>query len=223
MLCHHRPRCTPLGVVATAVVAIALASACRAVPEPVPAWRSQVEAWAWPQPLPAFELVDQRGATFRLDRHRDDWVLMSFVFTRCHVAAACPLTMGKLVAAQEAWREVEASGRTGDRRLAILALTLDPAWDTPERLAAFGARHGIDPARFTLATGPEPLLADALPSMLSVLALPDAHEGIRHSVKVVLLRPGLVFDAEWKDEDFEPGAAIARVLSEDGPAKGRGD
>ena len=57
--------------------------------------------------------------------------------------------------------------------LTVLALTLDPAHDTPDRLKAFGQAHGADFDRWTLATGPEELMTDGLPSTAFVLAAED--------------------------------------------------
>lgn len=190
-----------------------LAAACGAPPE-APPWEAAVAAWTWPQPIPDVPLIDQDGRTFSLGRHRDDWVVLGWVFTRCRDGRACPMTLSRLVAIDERWRALEAGGATGGRRLALLALTLDPAWDTPERLAAFGRSHGVDPSRITLATGPQDLLARDLPAMFSILALPDAEQGLVHTVKIVLLRPGLVFEAEWKDDALDPDEVCRRVLSE---------
>ena len=179
-------------------------------------WEAAVDAWAWPAPLPDLPLVDQDGQAFSLGRHAEDWVLLGFVFTRCSVVEACPLTMTRMAAVQRRWQEVTAEGRTEGTDLHLLALTLDPAWDTPERLHAYGARHGIDPASFTLATGPEPLLGEALPSMLSVLVLPDEEEILRHSVKLFLLRPGLEVAADWSDAEASAEGIVGRILSEHG-------
>lgn len=193
------------------LLAIALLAGCGT---PDPSWQQAVADWQWPAPLPDVPLVDQDGEAFRLARHREDWVLLGFVFTRCGIAEACPLTMTRMRAIQERWHEAEADAGGAD--LHLLALTLDPAWDTPARLRAWGTAHGVDFADFTLATGPEPLLADALPSMLSILALPDAEQTVRHSVKLVLLRPGLTIEAEWPEAEVEAGAVVARILSEHG-------
>jgi len=191
---------------------LAIAACLGGSPSDPPTWEEAVAGWTWPEPLPDLPLVDASGRSFSLHRYREDWLLVAFVFTRCVEGRACPTTMSRLVATDEAW-SLAAEGRA-TTSLSILALTLDPDHDTPERLAAYGARYGADPARITLATGPRDLLATGLPSMFSILALPDADAVLTHTVKVTLLRPGLVYEGEWKDESFDPQAVVGRILSE---------
>lgn len=187
------------------VLAIA---ACVATP---PTWQGDVAAWAYDEPLPDLPLVDQAGRSFTLGRYRDGWLLVGFVFTRCADGRACPMTMSRLVATDRAYAAADARDAP---RLSVLALTLDPDHDTPERLAAWGATWGVDPARFTLATGARDLLAETLPSMFSILALPDADQRLVHTVKITLVRPGLVIDESWSDDAYDPDAVVRRILSE---------
>ena len=59
----------------TALLTTLLLGACteRAQQEP---WQQQLAAWKHPDPVPPFELVDQRGRAFSLARHRDEHVLV---------------------------------------------------------------------------------------------------------------------------------------------------
>ena len=166
------------------------------------------DAWVSPEPIPDFELVDQDGKTFRLSRYEDDWLLVGFVYTRCNVATACPLTMSKMRAVQQAWTKTDHHGHS----LELLTLTFDAEHDEPEQLRDFGALHGVDNANWTLATGPERLLNRELPSLFNVLAIPDGRGGLNHNVKVALLRPGLLDGAEWTSNAFDPPDVIDMVL-----------
>lgn len=65
----------------------------------------------------------------------DRATLLTFVYTRC--SGICPAEMTNLVHVQAKAAEM---GRTDD--IALMAMTFDPAYDTPERLRTFGANLG---------------------------------------------------------------------------------
>ena len=166
-------------------------------------WRPLYEAWQHPDPLPDFLLVDARGGAFQLSQLTDGYLLVGFIFTRCQVGEACPLTTLKMK------QTLELSEAPDIPDLHLLSLTLDPEYDTPERLLAYATAHGAALERWTFATGPEDLMTDGLPSLFNVLAMPSPEVGISHTVKVALLRPDLTLVADWKDDAFSPEAVVA--------------
>ncbi|TNE92583.1 MAG: redoxin domain-containing protein [Deltaproteobacteria bacterium] len=167
-----------------------------------PDWRPAIDAWRAGDPLPDVPLVDQEGRHFDLGRTRGAWLVLGFVYTRCPKSEACPMTMTKLVALDAASQAVE---------LNLLAVTLDPAWDTPERLKAFGERHGVDFTRFTLATGEAELVSQALPSLFNVVALPGEAETLDHTVRIALVDPEGRTVGKWSDEAITSEAVLARI------------
>lgn len=177
-------------------------------------WQAQVEGWRYPDPIPDLSLVDQDGRPYSLHQPPGSYLLMGFIFTRCRVGEACPTTTARMAQTLERWRA--RAGEAPGARLHLLSVTLDPAWDTPERLRAYARAHGADPGAWTFATGPAALMTDGLPSLFNVLALPSAEAGITHTVKVALLRPDRTTAAEWKDDAFRPEVAIAALISDAG-------
>ncbi len=94
--------------------------------------------------VPAFSLTDQRGRTVRdRDLRGAPWVA-NFVFTRC--ASVCPLLSTKFKALQ-----AQVGTLPGVRYASI---SVDPAHDTPEVLAAYAAKFEADPERWLFLTGP---------------------------------------------------------------------
>lgn len=179
--------------------AVALA-ACSSPPAD---WRADVAAWRWPEPLPAsLPFVDQRGAPHTLGEYADGYVLVAFVYADCGDPNACPLTLTRLAALHAAWADSGA-----EPPLTLLAFSLDPARDTPERMAELGARHAANDA-VVLATGDVTLLSEQLPAMFSLLALPEADGQIRHDTKMSLLRPGLQPGPEWRASELEPAVVL---------------
>jgi protein SCO1/2 len=63
---------------------------------------------------------------------------VGFVYTRCPIPEACPLAVAKMAAMADALPE-------GAR---LLAVTIDPAFDTAEVLRAYGERVGAKPGHW---------------------------------------------------------------------------
>lgn len=169
---------------------VLLATAC-----PTPRdWQAELAAWRHPGALPAFPLVDDTGRAFHLSELAGRPVVLGFVFTRCAVAEACPLTMARLTA-------LHSSGLT------VLVVTLDPEYDTPAVLAAYRERHQ---ASFHLATGSKEVV-DALASLFNVIALRRGEGDIGHPVKVALLDKQLRPVHEWHDNQFDPQEIVTHA------------
>ena len=93
--------------------------------------------------IPDTPVVDQSGAArhFYSDLVRDRVVVINFIFTSC--TTICP-TMGATFA--------KLQELAGDRKVSLISVSVDPATDTPERLAAWSRRLGARPG-WTLVTG----------------------------------------------------------------------
>ena len=80
-------------------------------------------------PAPAFVLIDQHGETVNLSQFEGKVVVMTFVYTHCpDVCPAITYQMKKLA---------EELGDDYEESVVFLSVTVDPARDTPERLATF--------------------------------------------------------------------------------------
>lgn len=176
-------------------------------------WRALYDSWEYPAPIPDFALIDHNGRTFRLSALDRDHVLVGFIYTRCPLPEACPLTTDKMDRVMKRWRALEARGQTRGKRLTLLSITLDPEFDTPERLRAFASERGLALDSWILATGPAELVSNALPSLFNIIALPRAPGDVQHTVKVALLRPGRIIATEWKDNDFSASDVIDHIIA----------
>lgn len=79
-------------------------------------------------------LLDSKGQPVRLaDLTRGRITVMSFIYTRCAAARACPMATGVLM---QLHRE---SAKDADlaKQLRLVSISFDPVNDTPERMAAF--------------------------------------------------------------------------------------
>jgi protein SCO1/2 len=86
--------------------------------------------YAEPRAIPPFQLTDHRGRALTLKDLKGRWTLIYFGYTYC--PDVCPTTLATLSAAQKI---LTASGK--DEQTAYLFISVDPARDTPERLASY--------------------------------------------------------------------------------------
>jgi cytochrome oxidase Cu insertion factor (SCO1/SenC/PrrC family) len=95
--------------------------------------------------LPSAQLVDQRGHPVMLDRaFAGKTLLLSFIFTRCPDRTLCPAISGKFAYLQS---------RLDPRRFALAEITLDPPYDSPAVLQAYGRNYGARAGTWWLLTG----------------------------------------------------------------------
>ncbi len=94
---------------------------------------------------PDFALVDEDGRDFALSRLRGSAVLLDFIFTRCN--GPCPILTSAHVGLQRALPP-ELAARTH-----FVSVSLDPRYDTPERLRAYAEARGADLERWSFLTG----------------------------------------------------------------------
>lgn len=144
---------------------------------------------------PDFTLTDQTGRAVRLSSLRGEPVAITFVYTRCPDATACPMTMARFSKLNAALSR-EKAGR-------LLAVTVDPENDTPEVLADYAKKIGADPARWKFLTGKPEAVARVAESF-GVLYYSD-HGRIVHTQAVAVLDPdgrlsSIYYGADWEPE-----------------------
>lgn len=94
-------------------------------------------------PAPDFQLMDSSGGTVKLSDYRGRAVLLTFFYSNC--AEACPPLLSRLKETMARWQGAETP--------VALAITLDPERDTPQQLALFAGRLGLDSRNTQLLTG----------------------------------------------------------------------
>lgn len=114
-------------------------------PDDLAAHKSEARASRWldPSDREAYRLElgvkDHTGALLELGELVDRPTVISFIFTRCPMPEMCPLMTLKFADLQE---RLDAAGLEASVRL--LLVTIDPGYDTPARLKAYGEARGID-------------------------------------------------------------------------------
>lgn len=98
-------------------------------------------------PIPDFELIDQSGTPLRLSSLKGKVVAVTFIYTRCPLPDYCPRMMTNLRAVQERFAE------RMHRDLALLVVSFDPKYDTPELLREYAASYRATGSGWHFLTG----------------------------------------------------------------------
>jgi protein SCO1/2 len=152
-------------------------------------------------PVPATRFIDQRGQPFTLADFRGRIVVLSFIYTRCRDARMCPLISANFHTLQ---------ARLGAGPYHLVEITLDPEYDRPRVLAAYGRAFGADPTRWTLGTGAPDAVLD-FAAQFGITAFPDPSVGLIHAERTALIDQSgrirqLIDEAGWS-----PGGVIAQL------------
>ena len=128
-----------------------------------------------------FSLIDHHGSPFTREDLIDQWTLIFFGFTHC--PDICPTTMAELAELKAQLVGTEAS----DAR--VVMLSVDPARDTPERLAQYVPYFHAD---FIGVTGDFTDIlsfAQRLNAPFRKVSEPDGAYQMEHSANVMLMNP----------------------------------
>jgi len=148
--------------------------------------------------VPDFTLTDQTGASVKLSQFRGQPVAVTFVYTRCPVATACPLTVARFSKIQ--------AGLAKEKTGALLIITVDPENDTPAALKAYATSIGADPARWKFLTG-DPKAVARVAESFGVLYYPDKGQ-IVHSQAVAIVDPEGKLATIHYGEQWEPETVL---------------
>lgn len=114
----------------------------KTIPPPLPFPGERIRTQIEP---PQFALTDQNGDALRLEDLRGRVVLLTAVYTRC--ATACPMIM------VEARRAMAALPEHLRDEISIVAITLDPEYDSPKHLREAMKIHRLEEPLWSLVTG----------------------------------------------------------------------
>ena len=165
---------------------------------------------------PEFSLTDQDNRKVSLRDFRGKVVLMSFIYTHC--TTGCPLTTAKLASIYDALK---------GKDLHIVAITIDPAYDTPSVLKEYGKQwKGVDFQSWSFLTGTHDEINDVLFDY-KVSSQTQAKRGssgevlsvsiVDHALKIFLIDRKGTRRFEYWGQDFDTKAVIQdlrKVLGE---------
>lgn len=158
-------------------------------------WR-RVEVAREAAPVSDWRLQDAQGDLVRLSDWRDETLLVAFIYTRC--PSVC-VAIGSRY--QQLQRTLQANPSTD---VHMLSISIDPEWDTPERLAAYRRRHAGLEASWTVARPADAQVLDDLIQETGLRVIADGLGGFSHSESLHWIRNGqLVRISDWRDPELE--------------------
>jgi cytochrome oxidase Cu insertion factor (SCO1/SenC/PrrC family) len=149
--------------------------------------------------LAAPPLVDMNGAAVDLQQ---GVTVLSFIYTRCPDPRMCPLVTAKFA---------RMSALLRDTPVRLLEITLDPDFDTPSVLRAYGRTAGADGVRWTLATGEKSRIA-AFAERAGILVDRPRPGLILHTEAVLIARDG-VLENTFAGNDWTAAEVSAEARS----------
>ncbi|MBI3345730.1 MAG: SCO family protein [Burkholderiales bacterium] len=155
--------------------------------------------------FPTMDLVDAQGRPLRLPAGGTGEVMVvDFVYTGCE--SVCRALGAEFFQAQQ---QVRREGQ----RVRLLSISIDPANDTPQALAAYGARHRADPSVWTIAAPRTVDEGRQARRALGVIAVADGSGGFAHNGAIHVVDPrgrvvGIFDTANW-----QPALALAAQLA----------
>ena len=141
-----------------------------------------------PDPVPAFELVDQAGTPIDETVFEGQWDLVFFGFTHC--PDVCPTTLQVLAAAKKALDEKGVSPLPR-----IVLVSVDPERDTPDILEQYVAYFGAGNLGITGALEGVRALTQELGIYFEKRESDDGNYLVDHSAAVLLIDPQGRFSA----------------------------
>jgi protein SCO1/2 len=166
--------------------------------------------------LPAFQLTDQAGRPFGSQELEGKTWVASFIFTRC--ATICPSITAKMTRIQDRTRNLGAAFH-------LVSFSVDPEYDTPERLEAYARAHRASPRLWSFLTGPEAQVKEAVVSGLKIAVGREKgddgrFDGIFHGSHLVLVDQRGRVRGYYDSDD---GEVVDHVVRDAGLLANRGD
>lgn len=153
--------------------------------------------------MPDFSLVDENGHPIKLSDFRGQAVVLTFVYTRCPLPNFCPLMSHNFASLQERLSK-EFAGR-----FHLISVTMDPEFDMPAIMKAYGIRFHADESCWSLATGTQQQV-DTVATLLGLFK--QRQNGlIVHDLRTALIGPDGKLVHLWKSNAWTPYEVQRRV------------
>jgi protein SCO1/2 len=153
--------------------------------------------------VPATRFIDQDGKPFTFADFRGRIVVLSFIYTRCPDVRMCPLISANFHVLQK---------KLGTSPYHLVEITLDPAYDTPAVLRAYGTLFDADQAHWTFGTGPRTDVLD-FAARFGIAPFHDPQGAIIHTERTAIIgKDGRIIDL-IDEAGWNPGNVAARIAA----------
>ena len=162
--------------------------------------------------VPDVRLVDETGSARSLADWRGKILVVTFIYTRCPFPDFCPRMDRQFKAVQT---EILADAGVRDR-VALLSVSFDPAFDTPQVLAAHAKKVGADKHVWHFLTGDgEAIDGFASKFGVSVMREGTSAEGVTHNLRTAIIRSDGTLETVFNGNDWTPAQLLDAVRQAD--------
>lgn len=153
--------------------------------------------------MPDLRLLNQDGNAFQFSDFDNQYLLVTFIYTRCPIPDYCPLMSRQFQKLQP-----ELKDTFGDQ-IHLISISFDVDYDTPKILNDYASRYTRDLSTWTFATGSPQEIADAT-TLLGVTY--TAEEAIfDHNLTTALLSPNRRILKFWRGNDWTTQDVLEEV------------
>ena len=167
-----------------------------------------VEPLAVGDKMADYTFTNTLGRVVRISDFKGKALAFTFIFTRCPFPTFCPRLSSNFESAQQLLKAM--SG--GPTNWHILSITIDPDYDTPERLKEYSARYHADPQHWDYLTAP----------LIDITAIGEQFglqfwranpaEPINHNVRSVVVDANGIIQWITPDNDFKPDVLAEQMV-----------
>lgn len=168
----------------------------------------EVEPLAIGDKIPDYTFTNTLGRVVRLSDFKGQALGFTFIFTRCPFPTFCPRLSSHFQAAQQKLKGM--SG--GPTNWHLLSITIDPDYDTPERLKEYSAKYQADLQHWNHVTAP----------LIEITAIGEQFglqfwranpaEPINHNVRTVVIDASGTVQWITPDNDFKVDAFVEQMV-----------
>ncbi|HUS28750.1 MAG TPA: SCO family protein [Kofleriaceae bacterium] len=118
-----------------------------------------------------FSLVDEMNRPFTDSALHGHVTIVNFIFTRCDTI--CPVSTMKM-------ERIQAKTEDVAKKIKLVSFSVDPKYDTPQRLLEYATKYRYQPDRWRFVTGDFDTVHDTIERqfMTSMMRLPDKPNGV---------------------------------------------
>jgi protein SCO1/2 len=162
--------------------------------------------------LPDVSLLTQTGAPFTTRAFEGQVTAVTFIFTRCPMPEFCPLMVKRF---QQVQRAITTDPALREARL--LAVSLDPTFDTPPVLAAYAQAMQADPDRWTFVTGSQAEIS----RLTRAFAVHVERNGVLldHTLATAVIGPDGRLMEIWRGNGWKADDVVAAMRLADTPTE----
>ena len=167
----------------------------------------EVEELAVGDELPDYRFTDHLGQPVHLQQFRGGVLAITFSFTRCPYPTYCPLMSKNFETAQNLL--LKHPGAPANWRL--LTLSIDPEYDTPERLKSYAQTYNCDSNHWSFLTG---TLVDvtAIAEQLGLMFWREPGGSINHNLRTAVFDARGRLRAVLKENKWTPEHLVEEIL-----------